>query len=70
VGTDEFPACLQSLIAGGNIRVGLEDNTRMPNGELAKGNYELVEWALNAVHSIGKEAATAEEARAIIGLKK
>ncbi len=70
VGTDEFPACLQSLIAGGNIRVGLEDNTRMPNGELAKGNYELVEWAVNAVQSIGREVANPKEAREIIGLKR
>jgi len=69
VGTDEFPACLQSLIAGGNIRVGLEDNTRMPDGELAKGNYELVEWAADAVHSIGREVATAGDARVILGLK-
>ena len=69
VGTDEFPACLQSLIAGGNIRVGLEDNTRMPNGELAKGNYELVEWAVNAVQSIGREVANSKEAREIIGIK-
>ena len=69
VGTDQFQSCLQSLIAGGNIRVGLEDNTRMPNGELAKGNYEQVEWAVKAVHSIGREVATAGEAREILGLK-
>ena len=44
VGIEQFPANMMSCILGGNMRVGMEDNTRMPNGELAKGSYEQVEW--------------------------
>jgi len=70
IGTDEFPACMQSCLVDGHIRVGLEDNTRMPNGELAKGNYELVEWAASIAHAAGREIATPDEARAIMGIRK
>jgi 3-keto-5-aminohexanoate cleavage enzyme len=70
VGTDEFPACMQSCLVDGHVRVGLEDNTRMPNGELAKGNYELVEWAAAMAHAAGREIATPGEAREIMGIRK
>jgi len=70
VGRDQFPAGIQSSILGGHIRVGLEDNTKMPNGELAKGSYEQVEWAATVARSIGREPATPDEAREIMGLGK
>lgn len=70
VGKDEFPAGMQSCLMGGHIRVGLEDNTRMPTGELAKGNYELVEWAVGVASAMGREPATPAEAREIMGLRK
>ncbi len=69
VGTEEFKAIMQSGIMGGHMRVGLEDNVRLPNGELAKGNYELVEWAVRAAEILGKEPATPDEARKIMGLR-
>ncbi|HPV40433.1 MAG TPA: 3-keto-5-aminohexanoate cleavage protein [Spirochaetota bacterium] len=70
IGPDQFFACMQSCIMGGHLRVGLEDNTRMPGGELARGNYELVEWAAALVRSLGREPATPDEARKILGLGK
>jgi 3-keto-5-aminohexanoate cleavage enzyme len=70
VGTDEFPAIMQSCILGGHMRVGLEDNIRMPNGELAKGSYELVEVAVRMCECLGRPIATPAEARAIMGIKK
>ena len=70
VGTDEFPCIMQSCILGGHMRVGLEDNIRMPNGELAKGSYELVEVAVEIANSLGRPVATPTEARLIMGLKK
>ncbi len=70
VGPDEWPAITQSVLCGGHVRVGLEDNLRMPNGELAKGNYELVEEAVKIVEFLGCEAATPDEARAIMGTTK
>lgn len=70
VGTDEFPCIMQSCMLGGHMRVGLEDNIRMPNGELAKGNYELVEVAVRIAECLGRPVATADEARLIMGIKK
>lgn len=52
------------------MRVGLEDNVRAPNGALVKGSYELVEWAVRAAEIVGREPATPDEARAIMGLRK
>lgn len=70
VGRDEFPAVMQSCLMGGHFRVGLEDNVRMPDGSLAKGSYELVEWAVRVAELMGREPATPDEARNIMGLQK
>jgi len=70
VGTDQFHAITMSCLMGGHMRVGLEDNTRLPNGELAKGSYEQVEVAVKIAACLGREPATPDEARAIMGIKK
>jgi len=70
IGLEQFPAVTQSCILGGHMRVGLEDNTRMPNGDLAKGNWELVEVAAKIAGCLGREIATPDEARDIMGLRK
>ncbi|MFH1138580.1 MAG: 3-keto-5-aminohexanoate cleavage protein [Pseudomonadota bacterium] len=68
VGLDEFPCIMQSCLMGGHMRVGLEDNVRLPNGDMAKGNYELVEVAVKVAQAMGREPATPDEARKIMGL--
>ena len=70
VGTEQFPAVTLSCMVGGHMRVGLEDNIRIPTGELAKGSYEQVEWAVKIAQILGKEPATPDEAREIMGIKK
>ena len=52
------------------MRVGLEDNVKSPDGELVKGNYELVEYAVRIAALLGREPATPDEARDIMGLNK
>ncbi len=69
VGLDQFPAVTMSCLMGGHMRVGLEDNIRMPSGELAKGNYEQVLQAVKIASALGREPATPEEARRIMGIK-
>lgn len=69
VGKDEFPAIMQSCLMGGHMRVGLEDNVRIPNGDLAKGSYELVEWAVRVGEIMDRHPATPDEAREIMGIK-
>ncbi|MBN1382536.1 MAG: 3-keto-5-aminohexanoate cleavage protein [Deltaproteobacteria bacterium] len=69
VGTEQFPAVMQSCLVGGHMRVGLEDNVRVPNGDLAKGSYEQVEWAVRIAEILNRAPATPEEARKIMGIK-
>lgn len=69
-GRAQFSICTQSLLIGGNVRVGLEDNIYLDRGVLAPSNAALVERAVRIVRDLGSEVASADEARAIIGLKR
>src|SRR3982750_2325613 len=42
ISRDEHPLLAAALTLGGNVRVGLEDNFYLPNGEMARSNCELV----------------------------
>jgi len=55
---------------GGNIRVGLEDNFYLPNGDMAKSNGELVDNAVQMVRLMGREPATISETRAILNINR
>ena len=59
----------KALEEGGNVRTGLEDTFYLPNGEKAQSNGELVEALARITREVGREIATAEEAREILGLK-
>ncbi|MEL7222632.1 MAG: 3-keto-5-aminohexanoate cleavage protein [Bacteroidota bacterium] len=60
----------QAAILGGNIRVGLEDNFYLPNGEMAKSNGELVDQAVTLVSSIGREPASIAETREWLNISR
>jgi uncharacterized protein (DUF849 family) len=64
----EFPMVAQSVILGGHVRVGLEDNLFLSEGELSPGNAPLVERACAIVNSLGCSVATPNEARALLSL--
>ena len=70
VGPFQFAAGMTAAVNGGHIRVGLEDNIRMPNGELAKGSFEQVQWAVEVARLAGREVASPDEARQIFKLPK
>lgn len=57
-----------ALVLGGNIRTGLEDHLYLPNGEMASSNGALVEQACSLARATGREPATVEEARKMLGL--
>ncbi len=61
---------LLSLVIGlgGHVRVGAEDNPYVEPGELADSNARLVEKIVRIAGELGREIATPDEARAIIGL--
>jgi uncharacterized protein (DUF849 family) len=51
---------------GGNVRVGLEDNFYLPDGEMAESNADLVARAARMARDVGREPATPQEAREIM----
>jgi len=65
----QFNVAALSIMMGGHIRVGLEDNIFIERKVLAKSNAELVEKAVRLARELGREVATPDEARAILGLK-
>jgi len=68
-GRAQFPICTQSLLLGGNVRVGLEDNLYLDKGNMAKSNAEQVAKIARIARELGVEPATPNEARQILGLK-
>ena len=64
----QWKLCASALVLGGNIRVGLEDNLYMPNGDMASGNGVLVEQAAQLTRLTGREVASVAEARAMLSL--
>jgi uncharacterized protein (DUF849 family) len=59
-----------ALSLGGNVRVGLEDNFYLPEGEMARSNGDLIARARRLVDDVGRRAATVEEARDLLGAPK
>ena len=68
-GRAQFPICTQSLLIGGNVRVGLEDNLYLEKGRMAKSNAEQVAKIVRIAGELGIDPATPDEARKILGLK-
>ena len=54
---------------GGHVRVGLEDSLTIARGTLARSNAEQVAKIRRIVEELGREPATPDEARAMLGLK-
>jgi len=68
IGRFEFPIVAQAWLAGGHVRVGMEDNIYLEKGVLAKSNAELVTKAKRLIHDLGGELANPREARAMLNL--
>jgi uncharacterized protein (DUF849 family) len=70
IGAQEFPMLALSTLAGGHVRVGLEDNLYIARGVEASSNAQLVEHAVKLLSMLGRSAASPDEARTILGLRK
>lgn len=68
IGRNQLPWVAQSVLLGGHVRVGLEDNLYMRRGVKAT-NAQLTEEAANIIDSMGRKVATPDEAREILGLE-
>jgi uncharacterized protein (DUF849 family) len=64
----QFPMVAQAVILGGHVRVGLEDNLYLAQGQLSPGNAPLVERAVQIINAVGERPATMAEARQLLGL--
>ncbi|WP_339226306.1 3-keto-5-aminohexanoate cleavage protein [Oceanobacillus sp. FSL K6-2867] len=67
IGRMQMPIVEESIRQGGNIRVGLEDNLYLKKGQLAT-NEQLVDKAVEIVHSFGSDVMTPAEVRKHLNL--
>lgn len=68
IGRGANEVTLAALAMGGNIRVGLEDNVYYNAGTLAQSNEQFIGRIQRVAAEFGREIATPDEARAILGL--
>lgn len=67
IGAAQLKMAVHAILWGGHVRVGLEDNIYYTKGVLAS-NVQLVERVVRLARELGREVATPDEARAILGL--
>ncbi|MBW6484793.1 MAG: 3-keto-5-aminohexanoate cleavage protein [Syntrophobacterales bacterium] len=70
IGRHQLPMNMLALAMGGHVRTGLEDNLYYRQGELAKDNAQLVARLTRISRECGREPATPDEARQLLGLKR
>lgn len=68
IGRAAFPIATMAMILGGHVRVGFEDNVYLARGLKAQSNGELVEKVVRIAKELGREIATPQQAREILGL--
>jgi len=70
ISRDQWKLLASSLVLGGNVRAGVEDNLYLPNGEMCKSNGELIAKARQMAEDIGRRPASVAEARELLGVPK
>ncbi len=68
-GRNQMYVATQSVVMGGNVRVGLEDSLWIGKGQLAKSNADQVAKIRRIIEELGLEIATPDDARQILQLK-
>jgi 3-keto-5-aminohexanoate cleavage enzyme len=68
VGKFNLRTTVMAMCMGGNIRTGLEDTIYYGKGELAQNNAQLVKRMVRIAKEIGREIATVDEAKQILGI--
>ena len=69
IGRMQLPYVALAALAGGNVRVGLEDNIYLSRGVLAT-NGELVERAVTILEAMNARVLGPDEVRAKLGLRR
>jgi len=68
ISRDQWMLVAAALTLGGSIRVGLEDNLYLPDGEMARSNGELIAKARQMTEEVGRRPASVEEAREMLAI--
>ena len=68
IGPVEFHATTLSILLGGNVRVGFEDNIYIAKGKLAESNAQSVAKIVKIAGELGREIASPDETRAMLGI--
>ena len=68
-GAKQMQIAAQSVMLGGNLRVGLEDSLWLGRGNLAESNAAQVAFARRMIEDLGMEIAAPDEAREMLQLK-
>jgi len=68
-GRAQMNFAVTAALIGGNSRVGLEDNLFIGRGRLAESNADQVRMLRTTLEALGREIATPDEARRLLGLK-
>jgi 3-keto-5-aminohexanoate cleavage enzyme len=68
IGPYQLPLTTFAMLAGGNVRVGLEDNLYYARGRRFRGNGEAVERAVRIAGELNRDVATPAQAREMLGL--
>lgn len=70
IGRAAFPMAAMAILMGAHVRIGFEDNVYLARGLKAKSNGELVEKVIRIAKELGRDIATPQQAREILGLPK
>jgi uncharacterized protein (DUF849 family) len=70
ISRDQWKLLAASLVLGGNVRAGVEDNLYLPNGEMCRSNGDLIAKARQMAEDIGRRPASVAEARELLGVPK
>src|ERR687895_651035 len=70
ISRDQWRLVAAAAALGGNVRVGLEDNFYLPDGQMARSNGDLIARARQIVEEVGRRVATVAEARELLGASR
>ncbi|HXG20964.1 MAG TPA: 3-keto-5-aminohexanoate cleavage protein [Methylomirabilota bacterium] len=63
-----FTIASLAIATGAHVRIGFEDRATLVDGSLARSSADFVSWAVFVARAHGREPATPQEARRMIGL--
>lgn len=70
IGRWQLPLAVHAITMGGHVRIGFEDNIYYHKGVLATSNAQLAERIVRIAKELGREIATPDEAREILGIPR